>query len=126
MPFIASLSEIFGRPRCLFASLLIFTTGTVLCAVAHTMRVLLAGRSIQGVGGGGIIILSLVIFTDIVPLRSRPQYIGITYVVRIHTARYKSIRADTFSHRQGAWAIGTCIGPLSTLHYIHSASKLAI
>ncbi|KAK6384917.1 hypothetical protein LTS17_002480 [Exophiala oligosperma] len=91
MPFIASLSEIFGRPRCLFASLLIFTTGTVLCAVAHTMRVLLAGRSIQGVGGGGIIILSLVIFTDIVPLRSRPQYIGIT---------------------QGAWAIGTCIGPL--------------
>ncbi|KIW12222.1 hypothetical protein PV08_09498 [Exophiala spinifera] len=91
MPFIASLSDIFGRPRCLFASLLVFTTGSVLCAVAHSMRVLLAGRSIQGVGGGGIIILSLVIFTDIVPLRSRPQYVGITQV---------------------AWAIGTCIGPV--------------
>jgi MFS family permease len=45
--------------------------------VAPDINFMLAGRSIQGIGGGGIIILSLVIFTDIVSLRSRPQYVGI-------------------------------------------------
>lgn len=77
MPFTAALSDIVGRPRCLFASLIFFTIGTILCAAAHNISVMLAGRSIQGIGGGGVIVLSLVIFTDIVPLRSRPQYVGI-------------------------------------------------
>lgn len=49
------------------------------------------GRCIQGVGGGGIIALSLVIMTDIVPLRQRPKFYGII---------------------QAAWALGTVIGPL--------------
>ena len=50
---------------------------------------LLGGRAIQGIGGGGIIVLGLVIFTDIVPLRFRPKYYGIV---------------------QGAWAVGSCFG----------------
>lgn len=41
------------------------------------------GRCVQGVGGGGIIILSLVIFTNIVPLRFRSKYYGIMYVMVI-------------------------------------------
>lgn len=77
MPFTASLSDILGRPRCLFASVLCFLVGTILCAVAHGIGLLLIGRCVQGVGGGGIIIVSLVIFTDIVPLRFRPKYVGI-------------------------------------------------
>ena len=39
------------------------------------------GRCVQGIGGGGITILGLVIFTDIVPLRFRPKYFGIMCVV---------------------------------------------
>lgn len=77
MPFTASTSDIFGRPHSLFASVLLFTVGTVLCVVARGIGLLLAGRCVQGIGGGGIIILSQVIFTDIVPLRFRPQYVGI-------------------------------------------------
>lgn len=76
MPFIAALSDIFGRPFFLILSLIFFTIGTLVCCLAHTMGVLLVGRSLQGVGGGGIIILSLVIFTDIVPLRHRPKWYG--------------------------------------------------
>lgn len=91
MLFTASLSDVFGRPYLLFASVLTFTIGTILCCTAHSIGLMLTGRSVQGIGGGGIIILSLVIFTDIVPLRFRPQYLG-------------SI--------QGAWALGTCIGPI--------------
>lgn len=52
---------------------------------------MLVGRSIQGIGGGGIITLSQVIFCDIVPLRLRPKYFAIVL---------------------GAWAVGTIIGPV--------------
>jgi MFS family permease len=80
MPFTAALSDVFGRPICLLTSLALFTVGTVLCCVAEDLSVLLVGRSVQGIGGGGIIILGLVIFTDIVPLRHRSKYYGIMYV----------------------------------------------
>jgi MFS family permease len=91
MPFIASLSDIFGRPICLLASLATFTIGTIVCCVAQKLSTLIAGRCVQGIGGGGLIILGLVVFTDIVPLRFRSKYYGIL---------------------QGAWAIGICFGPL--------------
>jgi MFS family permease len=77
MPFVASLSDIFGRPICLLTSLATFTIGTIVCCVSHKLSTLIIGRCVQGIGGGGIIILGLVIFTDIVPLRFRSKWYGI-------------------------------------------------
>ncbi|ETS85295.1 hypothetical protein PFICI_03320 [Pestalotiopsis fici W106-1] len=91
MPFIAAISGIFGRPICLIAALSFFTVGTLLCCLAHGIVLMLVGRSLQGVGGGGIIVLSLVVFTDIVPLRYRPKWYGTVL---------------------GAWALGNCLGPI--------------
>lgn len=59
-PFIAALSDIFGRRELLFPSLLLFTAGTGICCAAHNFAVMLAGRCVQGIGGGGIITLSQV------------------------------------------------------------------
>lgn len=72
-------------------SLTLFTVGTILCAAANDFTVMLVGRSIQGIGGGGIITLSQVIFCDIVPLRFRPKYFAIVML---------------------SWSIGTIIGPV--------------
>ena len=58
-------------------SLVFFAVGAVICAIANDFTFMLIGRSIQGVGGGGIISLSEVIITDLVPLRWRGQYFGI-------------------------------------------------
>ncbi|KAH8763814.1 major facilitator superfamily transporter [Diaporthe sp. PMI_573] len=91
MPFTAELSNIFGRPVVLLASLAFFTGGTLLCCLARSIAVLLAGRSLQGIGGGGILVLSLIIFTDMVPLRWRPKWYGSVL---------------------GAWALGNCLGPV--------------
>ena len=77
MPFLAALSAIFGRPLLLVFSIVMFTAGSAICCAAPHMATLLAGRSVQGIGGGGIIVLSLVIFTDIVPLRHRPKWYGV-------------------------------------------------
>ncbi|KAL8889534.1 MAG: hypothetical protein Q9215_003188 [Flavoplaca cf. flavocitrina] len=76
-PFLVSLSDVFGRRLLYLVSLAFFTVGTLLCCLARNFHELLAGRSIQGVGGGGILALGLVILTDIVPLRQRPIYLGV-------------------------------------------------
>ncbi|TDZ61871.1 Efflux pump FUS6 [Colletotrichum trifolii] len=52
---------------------------------------LLGGRVVQGIGAGGMYVLSLVVFTDVVPLRQRPKYYGII---------------------QLAWAVGSLVGPV--------------
>ncbi|KAK4132666.1 MFS general substrate transporter [Trichocladium antarcticum] len=91
-PFIAALSDIFGRKEMLLVSVLFFTLGTILCApVAKDFPVFFVGRSVQGIGGGGIITMGQVIFADIVPLRQRPKY---------------------FSLVLAAWALGSVLGPL--------------
>lgn len=76
-PSFASFSNIFGRRPIILISLVFFAVGAVICAIANDFTFMLIGRSIQGVGGGGIISLSEVIITDLVPLRWRGQYFGI-------------------------------------------------
>ncbi|KAJ4989893.1 major facilitator superfamily transporter [Stagonosporopsis vannaccii] len=90
-PVIASISSNFGRQQMLLLSLTFFTAGTILCSVARDFTVLLTGRSIQGIGGGGIITITQVIFCDIVPLRQRPKY---------------------FAMVLGSWSIGSIVGPV--------------
>ncbi len=90
-PLIVSLSDVFGRRLFYLISLGFFTIGTLLCCRSQNFTELLAGRSIQGVGGGGILALGLVILTDIVPLRQRPIYLGVNQI---------------------SWAVGAVTGPL--------------
>ncbi|KAJ0100643.1 major facilitator superfamily transporter [Diaporthe amygdali] len=81
MPLLAEASNIFGRPTILTSCLMCFTLGSLLCSVAYNIALLLVGRTFQGVGGAGIMVLSLVIFTDIVPLRFRPRWYGLVDAV---------------------------------------------
>ncbi|KAF1913359.1 major facilitator superfamily domain-containing protein [Ampelomyces quisqualis] len=90
-PVIASISNTFGRQQLLVLSLVFFTIGTILCSVSRHFTMLLTGRCVQGVGGGGIITLTQVIFCDIVPLRQRPKY---------------------FPMVLGSWSVGSILGPV--------------
>lgn len=55
MPFLASVSNIFGRPLLLMFSVSMFAVGSIVCATSHSIGQLLAGRSVQGTGAGGIV-----------------------------------------------------------------------
>lgn len=55
------------------------------------MTQLLAGRTVQGIGGSGIFVMSSVVITDVVPLRQRPKYQGMI---------------------SAAWGLGAVFGPL--------------
>ncbi len=79
-PVLGALSSAFGRRAVFITSIAILTVGTLLCCLAPNFTVLLLGRTVQGIGSGGIITSNLVIITDVVPLRQRAKYYGITQI----------------------------------------------
>src|SRR4051795_13097826 len=51
-PIVGKLGDLFGRGRVLTLVLIAFAVGSAVCALAPSLGVLVAGRVIQGVGGG--------------------------------------------------------------------------
>src|ERR1700742_3539753 len=65
-PVFGTLSDIYGRRAMIIVSLSLFIAGSVVCAVAPSMPVLILGRGLQGLGGGGILPIVQTIISDIV------------------------------------------------------------
>ncbi|GME41845.1 MFS transporter [Neofusicoccum parvum] len=78
MPIWAKLSDIWGRKPIILAALLIFFSSSILCALARTMTTLIAGRAVQGVGGGGLLQLTAITISDLFSLRRRSLFLGLT------------------------------------------------
>ncbi|KAJ3131012.1 hypothetical protein HK100_006985 [Physocladia obscura] len=70
------LADIFGRKWVFVSAIGIFELGSLICGSATSMPILIAGRAIAGVGGGGVFALVLIIISDIVSLRDRGKYTG--------------------------------------------------
>ncbi|KAL4883779.1 major facilitator superfamily domain-containing protein [Aspergillus karnatakaensis] len=73
----ASLSDIFGRKPVLLSAVALFFVTSIVCATAVDMAMLIVGRSIQGVAGGGLIQLILITISDLFSVRLRSLYIGL-------------------------------------------------
>ncbi|KAF2083828.1 MFS general substrate transporter, partial [Saccharata proteae CBS 121410] len=76
-PTFATLSNEFGRKPMLLIALSFFTIGSVIGGVARNFTDLLVGRSIQGVGGGGIAAMTNILVCDLVPLKDRAKWLGL-------------------------------------------------
>ena len=76
-PFFGQLANIFGRRWPMMISTGLFALGSGIAGGANGVGMLIAGRTVQGLGGGGILMLLDLITCDLVPLRERAQYIGI-------------------------------------------------
>ena len=58
-------------------AIIFFTTGSIVSAVANDFAMLLAGRTVQGMGAAGFTTMTEIIVTDLVPLRHRGLWFGI-------------------------------------------------
>ncbi|MFE6053539.1 MDR family MFS transporter [Kitasatospora sp. NPDC056446] len=76
-PLWGKLGDMYGRKRFFQASIVIFLLGSVLCGIAQGMGELIAFRALQGLGGGGLMVLSQAIVGDLVPPRDRGRYQGL-------------------------------------------------
>jgi len=73
-PVFGTLSDIYGRRAMIIAALSLFIAGSVLCALAPNMTVLILARGLQGLGGGGILPIVQTVISDVVTPRERGQY----------------------------------------------------
>ncbi|KAI1097502.1 MFS general substrate transporter [Jackrogersella minutella] len=76
-PLFASISDVLGRKPPLYAAFLFFTAGSLTFSLARNMDAVVAGRVIQGIGGGGLDVLGEIIVSDMTTLKERPLYLGI-------------------------------------------------
>lgn len=77
MPVFGRLSDLMGRKGLFMFALGLLAAGSTVCALANGMPMLIAGRAVQGAGGGGLTILSQAIVADVVPARVRGTYMGV-------------------------------------------------
>lgn len=77
----AGLADIFGRRSVIFTALVLFTVGSVVCCTSNTVNTMLVGRTIQGIGGGGVLSVNLIILSDLIPLRARAKYLSLQQLV---------------------------------------------
>lgn len=76
-PIYITISDVLGRKIPLYAAFLFFFVGSIVFGVAKNMPVLIVGRMLQGLGGGGLDVLSEIILTDITSLKERPLFLGL-------------------------------------------------
>jgi EmrB/QacA subfamily drug resistance transporter len=76
MPVYGKFGDVLGRRRLFLIAIALFTIASVGCAFAGDFWQLVIFRAIQGLGGGGLMILSQAIIADIVPASERGKYLG--------------------------------------------------
>src|SRR5690606_10192645 len=77
MPIYGKVGDLIGRKPLLLAAIGLFMVGSVVGALAGGMTALIVARAIQGLGGGGLIVLSQATIADVVPARERGKYMGV-------------------------------------------------
>ncbi|TFY60745.1 hypothetical protein EVG20_g7307 [Dentipellis fragilis] len=77
LPLSGRLADVFGRKPVMLCSIALFAVGSAIAGAAQNMNMMIAARTVQGVGGGGIINMTEIIVSDLVPLAERGVYQGV-------------------------------------------------
>ena len=80
-PLFGKLSDIHGRRAIMLLAIGIFVLGSLVCAIAPGIWILVVGRAVQGIGGGGLIPIAQTIIADVLTPRERPMAQSYTSVV---------------------------------------------
>ncbi|HEY5715347.1 MAG TPA: MFS transporter [Psychromonas sp.] len=76
VPVYGWLGDRFNRRNMLIVALIIFSLGSIISALAQSMSILVLGRVIQGLGGGGLMSLSQALIGEFVPPLQRARFQG--------------------------------------------------
>ncbi|KAJ6070106.1 hypothetical protein N7499_011993 [Penicillium canescens] len=97
----AKLSDIWGRKPILLLAVGWFFISSIICATAVNMEMLIAGRALQGVAGGGLLQLVTIIISDLFSVRHRSLYLGLMEVMWAFAGGIGPILGGAFSQYTG-------------------------
>jgi EmrB/QacA subfamily drug resistance transporter len=92
VPIYGRLADVYGRKPLFLIAMGLFLLGSVLCALAPSMELLVAARAVQGLGAGGLMTLVATLAGDLFPGEERPKIQGLISTV---------------------WGIAAILGPLA-------------
>ncbi|MER5641241.1 MDR family MFS transporter [Kitasatospora sp. NPDC002227] len=73
---VGKFGDLFGRKLIFQVSAVVFITGSFFCGLATNMTLLIGWRALQGAGAGGLMVTSMALIADVIPLRERGKYQG--------------------------------------------------
>ncbi len=76
-PIWGKMSDLHGRKLMLQSAVVVFVVASALAGLSQTMGQLIATRALQGLGGGGIMVLVMAVIADLIPPRERGKYSGL-------------------------------------------------
>jgi len=121
LPIYGKIGDLIGRKGLFLAAIGIFVVGSVVSGFAGDMTWLVIGRAVQGLGGGGLMILSDTIVADVVPARRRGRYMGIIGAVMVLASIAGPLVGGWFTDGPG-WRWGLWINiPLGLLALLSAA-----
>jgi len=75
-PLYGKLGDLYGRKIVLQVAIVIFLVGSALCGISQSMTQLIVFRALQGLGGGGLLVVTIAAVGDIIAPRDRGRYQG--------------------------------------------------
>ncbi|KAN0135475.1 MFS general substrate transporter [Lactarius tabidus] len=91
VPLCGGLTQIIGRRPIMLSALFLFALGSTISGAASSMNMLIAGRTVQGLGAGAITSSVQIVISDLVTLRERGTFSGLLAL---------------------SWAVGGGVGPV--------------
>ncbi len=126
-PLYGKLADIHGRRGMMLVAVGLFVVGSALCGMAQDMATLLVGRTLQGIGGGGIVPMMQITVADMVTPRERAHYqayMGAAWVAAgVAGPALGGIIAD-FWHWSMIFWLNVPLGLLTAVLLNHSMKKL--
>ena len=96
---------VLGRKASVLVALTLFVIGSIINAVAANIGTLIGGRCIQGVGGGGLLVLTYVLMADLFPLEQRSRLYGLVSIM---------------------WLVGSITGPVAGGGFAYDVSWVGL
>src|ERR1700749_727930 len=77
VPLYGKFGDLFGRKIVLQTAIIVFLVGSALCGIAQNMTQLIVLRALQGLGGGGLLVVTMAAIGDVIPPADRGRYQGV-------------------------------------------------
>ena len=102
-PLYGQVADIWGRKYPMMLAIFTFGMGSAICGWANSGAVLILGRTVQGLGTGGIDLFAELILSDLVPLRQRGAYMSIKHCVFATGTTTGPLLGGIFAERGWRW-----------------------